>query len=250
MDSKSNVLQFPLAKGQVGRDKGQETSALPKPISNAAAAKPKAKRAIDWVAFVERENTKCGGCAGACSKEIDRWLQLVLIDGKAERALCKYGQARLFSGEFARAGIPEKFHSKTFLDYETLVSNNDAKAIARSILYAKNPKSGYFYGGVGTGKTFLAALVAQDFVRNFKTVRFLNQPTDAVADCELLVLDDIGTWTPIRLATILNHCYEKGQLFIATADCELDALELDAKTKSRLKATTAQALIGGKERLK
>lgn len=233
------ILNFPLAKGQVGREK--VPSALPKP----AAAKPKAtQKAIDWVAFVERENAKCVGCAGACKKEVDRWLQLVLVDSKAERALCKYGQARLFSGEFARAGIPEKFHAKTFLDYETLVSNNDAKAIARSILYAKNPKSGYFYGGVGTGKTFLAALVAQDFVRDFKTVRFLNQPPEALPDCELLVLDDIGTWTPMRLATVLNWCYEKGQLFIATADCELDALELDAKTKSRLKATTAQAFFG------
>lgn len=240
------ILNFPLSKGQVGREKGQVPSALPKP----AATKPKAtQKAIDWVAFVERENAKCVGCAGACKKEVDRWLQLVLVDSKAERALCKYGQARLFSGEFARAGIPEKFHAKTFLDYETLVSNNDAKAIARSILYAKNPKSGYFYGGVGTGKTFLAALVAQDFVRDFKTVRFLSRDWsgDSLPDCNLLVLDDIGTWTPMRLATILNQCYEKGQLFIATADCELDALELDAKTKSRLKAQAAQAFFGRSE---
>ena len=234
MDDTTKILNFPLVKGH-GTSSVQKTPTKPK-----ADSSPETRAAQ----IADAETAACSQCKGFCSKGFSRWLQPVLIGEKLEYALCKFGQERLFSREFAQAGIPEKFHSKTFVDYIASVDNNEGKRIAREIFYAKNPKNGYFYGGIGTGKTFLAALVAQDFVRDFKTVRFLQEPADDFTACDLVVLDAIDTWTPTKTASILNRCYDKGQLFIATASCALEELALDAKTKSRLKATTTQAFFG------
>lgn len=275
MEDKSNVLQFPKAPAlpvvqpqpqaaAKPKVKGEETRRGMSPFEKRREElRPKliaqygqlSDDEISKLVVVEMDKAYCVRCNGECSKEISRWRTPVVRveNSKAfvEYALCPVGVKRFERREFERAGIPEQFHSKTFADYKPSVDNNEGKRIAIQILH-NNASGGYFYGNSGKGKTFLAALIAQDFVREFKRVRFLESPDEEFTDCDLLILDDIDTWSPTKTAIILDQCGDAK--ILATAKCSLDALEerlgsdnFAKRITSRLKATTEQAFFGQKD---
>lgn len=275
MEDKSNVLQFPKAPALPVVQPQPQAAAKPKVKGEETrrGMSPFAKRReelrpqltaqygqlseddINKLVLAEMEKAPCARCNGECSKAIARWRTPItrVEDSKAfvEYALCPAGVKRFERREFERAGIPEQFHSKTFADYKTSVDNDEGKRIARELIHS-DATGGYFYGGSGTGKTFLAALIAQAFVREFKRVRFLKSPDDDFSECELLILDDIDTWSPTKTAVILSQCGDAK--IVATAKCSLDALEkrlgsdnFAKRIASRLKATTTQAFFGHKD---
>lgn len=265
MDDNAKILNFPLVKGQV-------ELCVQKPKAKRATSHPSAfeqkrdelreqilarygqlsESDLNAIVRTQMEKAPCAQCKGFCSKEISRWSKpLVEVrDGKVfiEYALCPFGIKRYEQREFARAGIPEQFHSKTFADYKASVDNNEGKRIAREILFG-DLKGGYFYGSKDTGKTFLAALIAQDFVRDFRRVRFLQEPAEDFTACDLIVLDAIDTWTPTKTAVILNQCADAK--IVATAKCSLDELEerlgadnFAKRIASRLREMTQEAFFG------
>lgn len=266
MDDKAKILNFPFGKGTKTAPDYNRASSHVKPIVTSSpfeqkreSLRPQYPKLSDSdlgiLARTEFEKAPCANCKGECSKEISRWstplVEVTDSKVKVEYALCPFGLKRFEQREFTRAGIPDEFHDKTFVDYKASVDNNAGKAVAREILYGKKPKGGYFYGASGTGKTFLAALVAQDFLRDFRHVRFLQSPADGFTPCDLLVLDGIDEWSPTQTAIILNRCSDEGQLLIATARIGLDSLEerlggdnFAKRITSRLKATTKEAFFG------
>ncbi len=235
---------------------------------------------IRTVIRVWREQNECEGCTGDCQKQVQRWSRPSVhkeFGGiYVHLAICKYGEEHFNRREFRRAGIPEKICNKTFADFKTTSENQAAIAIARKLL--TSDKGAYFYGEPGTGKTFLAALVAKDFVRDFQSVTFREMPTllaeikdtfdtkesteallDRYCECDLLILDDVGAekvteWSTEQLFSIVNRRYNAQKKIIVTANFDLDGLtkrlggDITAKRiVSRLREMTAQADFGTKD---
>lgn len=136
---------------------------------------------------------------------------------------------------------------KTFADYEITGDNRRAVGLAHWFIEHTPPKGLYLHGECGTGKTFLAAIIAQEFMQNFKRVEFgdvpylmeqikrsfdgnMVNPFDRYCDCDLLVLDDIGAgyltdWNVGQLYQIINTRYSLNKPIIATSNYDLKDLE-------------------------
>lgn len=134
------------------------------------------------------------------------------------------------------AKIPQRYFGKTFDDYDVDSSNRDAVTYAKNVL--KTRRGAYFYGERGTGKTFLASIIAQEFLRAGKTVVFEKvtgllgeirdtfngrgkfseaQIMDAASKADLLVLDDMGMEKPTMFAgatlcSIIDARYDRPRL--------------------------------------
>jgi DNA replication protein DnaC len=124
----------------------------------------------------------------------------VIVNGKAQRCVCRYERIIRFQ-------LPERFHHATLEDFR--------EEIARGIRkWLEEPTDGLLMsGGVGTGKTHLAAAMVRSVVTSGKSIRFRRaaQLYQAIRDsygqenvseeeilCDyidapLLVLDDLGT---------------------------------------------------------
>ena len=163
----------------------------------------------------------------------------------------------------ARAGIPARYIGKTLLDYKSMPEN--AEAISMASWYAeKCPRKWlYFYGGVGTGKTLLAAIIARRFIENGKRVIFGNVPTllkrikerfdienrkeqddnitaamimEKYIKVPLLVLDDLGAgyltpWSIGVLFEIISERYNAGLRTIITSNYDPDQLAQRLRVK-------------------
>lgn len=140
----------------------------------------------------------------------------------------------------------------------------------------KNGFGLYFWGGVGSGKTFCAMAIANDIRRN-KMVemlyfsftelvyrmkkgyepdsRFDPHLLDAIKKCELLVIDDIGLekateWVTEQLYMIINHRYEQMLPTIITSNQSPEDLGKlhNEQIASRLKEMSTVVKFTGKDR--
>lgn len=129
----------------------------------------------------------------------------------------------------------------------------------RARTFAENPQGWLvFRGGFGSGKTHLAAAIANHRLALGEAVIFAVVPDlldylrasfspasdtpfderfQTILDAPLLVLDDLGTqsstpWAQEKLFQILNHRYNRRQPTVITMNCELD--EIDLRVRSRL----------------
>lgn len=143
---------------------------------------------------------------------------------------CKFRAQWAFNSVLRSARIPDRYRGKTFADYKVDASNQNAVAFAKQAL---NSKIGaYLFGECGTGKTFLAALIAQDFLTAGQTVIFIKVPSllddikatfdgkgeeldilEKLQSANLVVLDDFGMekptqWTGSTLCKILDMRYD------------------------------------------
>lgn len=209
----------------------------------------------DWevraIAKAEAGLAECRGCDGDCRKSVNRYFQpAVLVDERwglsITNGLCPAGVQRMLRRECGLAEVPMRYAGKTFADYEVTGDNGRAVALAKKFCEVKPDAGLYLFGECGTGKTFLAAIIAQEFMKDFQRVIFGDvpalmhkikasfdggeNPIDRYCDCDLLVLDDIGAgqiteWNVGQLYQILNARYSNGKPVIATSNYDLNALE-------------------------
>lgn len=252
----------------------------------------KRKVALKEKKRLEAELALCEGCTGTCTKEQNRYTIPVVTDYFGEehiaRAFCKFGEQRQLQTKCRAAHIPAKYIGKTFGDYEITSENKRAFTLAKWFVAEKSAQGLYLYGNCGTGKTYLASLIAQEFVDE-GTVIFGDVPdllsrlketfdtggTEALinryAKCKLLVLDDIGTgkvteWNVGVLYQVINARYNANLPLIVTSNYDFDDLRnrLTVKDKnggiiddftakrivSRLSEMCIQAFLGLQDRRK
>jgi len=188
---------------------------------------------------------------------------------------CQYGVDIVFRRNCFYAGIPNKYVSREWGDYRVTSDNARAVKIAKYLSENRPARGAFFYGATGTGKTYLAALVAMDYVRDGYAVAFYDMPAlfesikrtfdseestsellNRICESELLVLDDMGAervtdWTSEQLYLIINRRYNANRPLVATANFDLEGLErrlgndLNAhRIISRLKEMCVQAFFG------
>ena len=201
------------------------------------------------------ELAECDGCNGEpCQKRRNQyWLPKIEPNPfggwRIADARCKIGSLRRLKEFSARCQVPEKYAALSFDDYEETPQNRQSLKIARWFVAKRPLKSLYFFGECGTGKTFLASLIAKEFFLDYKDVVFGDVPQllaeikrtfnipnkdggaiiDHYGKCDLLVLDDLGAgqvtdWKVGVLYEIINSRYGAGKSMIITSNFDLDGL--------------------------
>ena len=227
------------------------------------------------IAQCEDADRQCAECNGVICTKVTQFRRhsVNIVGGEVTlnpNDVCSYEKERRLRRKIDRAQIPPRYAGLTFDDYTTDASNQNAVKWARYIL--KNPQQSLFItGGAGTGKTFLAAIVAQELIKKGKSVVFVNVPvllreiqetwklkTDAKGDkvtemmilktlysCDVLILDDLGAenqsaWSVNTLYGIINERYGKELPTIITSNFSLEEMEevlTTDKTGSPIKAS-------------
>lgn len=226
---------------------------------------------VATIAAAERENAQCRDCKGyPCLKTGHKGeLPIVTVDKTwgvvVTYEVCKpyvkhEFQTRL-ENAFREAKIPHRYLRTTYKDYHVDADNEVAVAFAKNVL--KGGYSGaFFYGKPGTGKTFLASLIAKDFIKVGKSVKFcnvsdvLNAFQDVYRDktpkteqeilaeyegVDLLILDDIvqekvKMFTASMLGRIINARYNRNEgttIITSNYNVEKVAAILDNPTDAR-----------------
>lgn len=239
----------------------------------------------DWsqVQQADEEIALCAGCKGQCRKASRKWIQpfVRVEEGVAcvWTAYCKYARAHRIKAGGRLALIPSKYTSKTFADYHVTADNERAVQIAKWMVEEKPETGAYFYGSTGTGKTFLASIVAQEYIGDGYRVFFGDVPSlladikatfdtkesttaflKELVEADLLVLDDIGTekvtdWSAEQLYLLINGRYNASKPTLVTSNYDFDELKalykndvIANRLTGRLRETTAQAFFGNTDR--
>lgn len=197
------------------------------------------KRHREEIADIERAQERCKGCTGeVCKQPSQGMIPVVEVhDGRFCHALrrCRHERTRLarlrISRLFASALIPRAYEGDTFADYTVTATNKDAVDAAH-MMVADEIKGLFLHGEKGTGKTKLAAIIANERARAGKAVLFASVPdlmadirrsfkdgttseaVQAVKNTPFLVLDDLGAekmteWVGEQLFCIVNHRYNE-----------------------------------------
>lgn len=190
---------------------------------------------------IAAEVALCHNCTGNCRRPKGSWYTYPYVkdDGKIGWRECKFFARIELGRKFWHARIPDKYAGKTLDDYVADESNRNAVMYARK--FRELGKGAFFYGGFGTGKTFLAAIIAQEFIRDGKSVVFVTVPNllkdiratfdknnpfaaqkaaelskinHALEHSDLVVLDDFGMekstqWAGETLCSIINTRYQR-----------------------------------------
>ena len=224
---------------------------------------------VHEIISAQKENAVCAKCNGQpCSKNHNRnYLRVIRIAEDAQYlsialAPCKYEmqtrRQKKIQRNFVRCKIPPKYVGKTFADYE--VTRGNEVAVEWAKYAANNPEQGLMlYGEPGCGKTFLAAILAQEHLQRGRTVIFGDVPSildamkstfdsgdanstleklmDELESVDVLVLDDVGTeyptnWAAERLYIIVNQRYNAEKPIIVTSN--FDAVELTRRFRENV----------------
>ena len=167
-------------------------------------------------------------------------------DGRFCYALrrCRHERNRLarlrISRLFASARVPRAYEGDTFADYTVTATNKDAVDAAH-MMVADEIKGLFLHGEKGTGKTKLAAIIANERAGTGKPVLFASVPdlmadirasfasggtserVQAVKEAPFLVLDDLGAekmteWVGEQLFCIVNHRYNEQLPTVVTSN--------------------------------
>ena len=200
----------------------------------------------------EEDAAICEGCNGQCPKSPNhnRWFtpQRTVEDGETvwRMNLCKFAKQRKLTESFRTSGIPSRYVGKKFSDYVMDAGNRDAVYFAQNV--RKFNCGAYFFGECGTGKTFLASLIAQDFLSRGYSVLFVKVPgllddiratfdgkgneldlLERIAETNLVVLDDFGMekptqWAGATLCKILDMRYDNPGKTVVTSNFSIEEL--------------------------
>lgn len=154
--------------------------------------------------------------------------------------------------------LPKKMETITLEDIELYGEDTEYGKVYNEVVDKYNNDEGlYLYGTMGSGKTHLAASVANEYAKNKKKVCFIHYPTftsvmasNAFSDeasllleramrCDFLVLDDIGAESVTEynrdqvLLPILNYRYENDKTTWFTSNMDINKLTEHFTTSSR-----------------
>ena len=208
----------------------------------------------DDIAAIEEKQDICRGCKGrSCQQEVPGMVPVVAPEnGRYYTAMrmCKWEkqrrenvkQARLFS----RAKVPVAYNRDTFGSYRVNEGNRAAVEAAKWSV-GESRRGLFLYGPTGTGKTKLAAIIANEKTGRGQQVLFSSMP-DFLADLRgsfakkntaevmkaalevpCLILDDLGAermtlWVGEQLFCLLNHRYNEGLQTIITSNYDPESI--------------------------
>ena len=203
---------------------------------------------------VECELKSCQDCNEyRCRKTSKKYKKPQVVKDSEGELTIQYETCKVWIKEcreqFQRSMLPRKYIDKTFADYELTPANSSSVKWAKSLSERKIKRGLFFYGGMGTGKTFLAALIAREFILQGKKVIFGDVPAlltklkqtfdnaavstssvlDSCCDCDLLILDDLGTgqvteWSVGILYQVINDRYNAEKPVVVTSNYDLRGL--------------------------
>lgn len=158
---------------------------------------------------------------------------------------------RRAADELRRLSNLEPFADKTFATFDATV-NGVQRAFARAWEYAHRPQGWLvLFGNYGSGKTHLAAAIANEALRRHYRVLFAVVPDlldhlrstfgpnseiqyderfETIREVPLLVLDDLGTenttpWAREKLYQIINHRYNYSLPTVITSNRKPEDIE-------------------------
>lgn len=256
MQKLASIVQTSSVFPQIQAARDDSTTTSPIPAGFTSKSKrielPTKEHEEAFKAFTAEEIAQCTGCDGFCSKSYNRWQipELYEKEGRLERRYvdCKFRAQRAFNSVLRSARIPDRYRGKTFDDYKVDNFNRVAVDFAKNIFNFK--VGAYFYGACGTGKTFLASIIAQEFMRAGKTAVFIKVPSllddikatfdskgadelnilDKLRTANLVVLDDFGMekstqWAGSTLCKVLDMRYDNPNgRTIVTSNLSIDEL--------------------------
>lgn len=182
---------------------------------------------------------------------------------EVQRLLSENKQQKI-NGLLNKSGLNKKFKKRTFDNFE--INDFNVKAYNKALDFVHNFSSQtrglLFTGGFGTGKTHLAASIANYLISQLYPVMFGNitniissirstyhsnsQLTEEnilemLTDVEILIIDDLGkentsSNTRSLIYQIINRRYEEEKLIVATTNLNSQQLtgKIDAAAISRL----------------
>ncbi len=202
---------------------------------------------------------KCKNCSGlhACKQDENGYVLSLEMNPLLSFELkpCRYQKEKIAQTAHRKYFVLLDTHDEYLLaDVSKLFDVNYDKAYFDSVksipTWISNPKKGiYFYGSLGTGKTYLSMAILNFYAKQSKKVAFVNCPNFAyqfyssyteddkrevkleqMRNAYCLVLDDIGAETYSSyfrdeiLFPLLNDRMEKQKLTIFTSNHDIDAL--------------------------
>lgn len=213
---------------------------------------------VRQITEAERQLKVCGECDGTkrCPYGYTKPAIEKLVAGYGvPYEVCRYGLLKRLERAFVNGQLPRRYFGKTFSDYEITEQNREAVGVAKWFLMkpADSNTQGvgiYYHGMTGSGKTFLAALIAKTYINQLKSVIFGDVPSllervkktfdnprqeqpDVLGQyqrCDLLVLDDLGVgkiteWNVGVIYQLVNERYNQNRPVIVTSNYDLEELQ-------------------------
>ena len=230
------------------------------------------------IADIEARQDLCLNCKGNCKQEAPGFSPAIEIVGGVlyERlAICEHEKKRRQQVKIKRllqsSGVPRAYAGDTFADYTLTVENAKAIKAAKWLTENGGGRGLYLYGERGTGKTKLAAIVANEIAKKGNPVIFSSVPdlmsdiratfskgtTDEavrqVKETPFLVLDDLGAenpspWVGEQLFAIINYRYNAKLPTLVTSNYDNKEVvqhlaERDRKTQEIIDDTQGQRIM-------
>ena len=203
---------------------------------------------------VEEAQEKCRNCRGKCWQEGSLRGVIPVLTIAGDRVteaveICKWERQRREQARINRlvrsARMPRAYAQDTFQDYRQTPENAAAVKAAKWIIGDDSGQGLFLYGPRGTGKTKLAAIIANERLRQGKPVLFSSVPDllgdirasfhrgdteevlQSVKEASFLVLDDLGAermteWVGEQLFAIVNYRLNERLATVVTSNFSPD----------------------------